>query len=105
MIETTTTTRINQDCIISSNVRYYISIDIGKKNCVVCITDKDGIIIEETKYDNTLSDAQNFARYINERYGGGGRRIAVVESTAKHVDKNIQSIRTMWNTNKIGQSF
>jgi hypothetical protein len=40
------TTRINQDCIIdrssSSNINtsYYISIDIGKKNCVACITDK-----------------------------------------------------------------
>jgi len=56
------TTRINQDCIIdrssgssNTNGNYYISIDIGKKNCVVCITDKkDGLIIEETKYDNTI---------------------------------------------------
>ena len=41
----------------NTNARYYVSIDIGKKNCVVCITDKDGLIIEETKYGNTLSEA------------------------------------------------
>lgn len=26
---------------------YYIAIDIGKRKCVVCITDKDGLIVEE----------------------------------------------------------
>ena len=71
------TTRINQGCIIdrsgsgNTNASYYISIDIGKKNCVVCITDKDGLIIEEIKYENTILESQNFARYINEKYGGG----------------------------------
>lgn len=81
-------TRINQDCInnssinsINTNASYYISIDIGKKNCVVCITDKDGQIVEETRYDNTLSDAQNFAWHLNEKYDGS-KCIAVVESTA-----------------------
>jgi len=56
------TTRINQDCIIdissgssNTNGNYYISIDMGKKNCEACITDKkDGSIIEETKFDNTI---------------------------------------------------
>jgi len=37
-----------------TNFRYYVSIDIGgKKNCVACVTDKDGLIVEETKYGNT----------------------------------------------------
>jgi hypothetical protein len=82
------TTRINQDCIIdrssnsNTNASYYISIGIGKKNCVACITDKDGLIIEETKYDNTILESQNFARYLNEKYGGGKCTAAVVESTA-----------------------
>ena len=42
---------------------------MGKKNCVVRITDKDGLIIEETTYDNTILESQNFARHLNEKYG------------------------------------
>jgi hypothetical protein len=87
-------TRINQrhnkDCIKDignnenkreTNARYYVSIDIGKKNCVVCITDKDGLIIKETKYGNTLSEACCFAQHIDQRYDSSNC-IAVVESTA-----------------------
>jgi hypothetical protein len=70
---------------------------------VVCITDKNGLIIEETKYDNTILESQNFARHLNEKYGGS-KCIAVVESTA-NMWIDIQSIRTVWNTNKTGQSF
>lgn len=36
-----------------TNVRYYVCIDIGKRNCVTCITNKEGMIIEEIKYGNT----------------------------------------------------
>ena len=87
-------TRINQrhnkDCIKDignnenkreTNARYYVFIDIGKKNCVVCITDKDGLIIKETKYGNTLSEACCFAQHIDRHYNGINC-IAVVESTA-----------------------
>ena len=37
-------------------ITIYIAVDIGKRNCVVCITDKDGSILEETKYENTLQE-------------------------------------------------
>jgi transposase len=69
---------VNQGVIAS----YYISIDIGKKNCVACVTDKEGMIIEETKYSNTLSEAYDFAQHIDRQYGGSSNCIAVVESTA-----------------------
>ena len=41
--------RIIMEKMIESrkNDSYYIAVDIGKRNCVVCITDKDGSIIEE----------------------------------------------------------
>jgi len=45
---------------------YYIAVDIGKRNCVVCITDKDGYIIEETKYENTLQEAERFAHHLDK---------------------------------------
>ncbi len=64
-----------------TNARYYVSIDIGKKNCVACITDKEGLIIEETKYGNTLSEACDFAQHIDQQYDGTNCT-AVVESTA-----------------------
>ena len=44
----------------SNDNDYYIAVDIGKKNCVVCITDKDGSILEETKYNNTFQEAERF---------------------------------------------
>ncbi len=62
----------------NTDVRYYVSIDIGKKNCVACITDKEGMIIEETKYDNTLSEACDFAQHIDKKYNSTNC-IAVVE--------------------------
>ena len=54
--------------IIESRKNYYIAVDIGKKNCVVCITDKEGSIIEETKYDNTLQEAEKFASHLDKKY-------------------------------------
>jgi transposase len=64
-----------------TNARYYVSIDIGKRNCVVCVTNKEGTIIEETKYDNTLSEARDFAQHIDSQYKSTNC-MAVVESTA-----------------------
>lgn len=61
--------------------RYYVSIDIGKRSCVACVTDKEGIIIEETKYGNTLLEAHDFAQHIDQRYNST-KCMAVVESTA-----------------------
>ncbi len=63
------------------NKDYYIAVDIGKKNCVVCITDKDGSIIEETKYDNTLQEAERFASHLDKKYCYR-KCHAVCESTA-----------------------
>ena len=65
----------------SNNKDYYIAVDIGKRNCVVCITDKDGSIVEETKYDNTLQEAERFASNLDKKYNSK-RCHAVCESTA-----------------------
>ena len=48
-------------------ITIYIAVDIGKRNCVVCITDKDGSILEETKYENTLQEAW-FASHLDKKY-------------------------------------
>ena len=48
-----------------------MGIDIGKQNCVVCIMDSDGSMIEETKYNNTLDQAESFASSIKSKHGGG----------------------------------
>lgn len=50
-----------------------MGVDIGKRNCVVCIMDSDGSIIEETKYNNTLDQAESFASYIKKKHGGSGK--------------------------------
>jgi transposase len=73
--------RINIEKIIESRKDYYIAVDIGKKNCVVCITDKDGSIVEETKYDNTLQEAERFASNLDKKYSNR-KCHAVCESTA-----------------------
>ena len=49
----------------------YIGVDIGKRDCIVCIMDSDGSIIEEPKYNNTLDHAKSFASYIKRKHGGG----------------------------------
>ena len=65
----------------SNDNDYYIAVDIGKRNCVVCITDKDGSIVEETKYINTLEEAERFVSYLDKKYCY--RKFhAVCESTA-----------------------
>lgn len=65
----------------SNDNDYYIAVDIGKKNCVVCITDKDGSILEETKYNNTFQEAERFASRLNKKYDNIQCH-AVCESTA-----------------------
>jgi predicted NBD/HSP70 family sugar kinase len=56
----------------------YMGVDIGKRNCVVCIMDSDGSIIEETKYNNTVDQAESFASSIKRRHGGGKSTITAV---------------------------
>ena len=73
--------RIKIEKIIESRKDYYIAVDIGKRNCVVCVTDKDGSIIEETKYDNTLEEAERFASHLDKKYCYR-KCHAVCESTA-----------------------
>ena len=60
--------RIIEQIIESRKNNYYIAVDIGKRKCVVCITDKDGSIVEETKYNNTLQEAERFASHLNKKY-------------------------------------
>jgi hypothetical protein len=48
---------------------------------VACITDKEGMFIEETKYGNTLLEAKDFAQHVDKKYTNENC-IAVVESTA-----------------------
>jgi transposase len=58
----------------------YIGVDIGKRNCVVCIMDSNGSIIKETNYNNnTLEQAKSFASSIKRKYGT--ESTAVCEST------------------------
>ena len=64
----------------NTDVRYYVSIDIEKKNCVVCITNKDGSIVLK-KYSNTLSGAFILVQHIDQQYDGINYT-AVVEFTA-----------------------
>jgi transposase len=54
-------------------------VDIGKRDCKACIMSSDGSIAEETKYNNTLSEAEIFACSMVKKYG---KCVAVCESTA-----------------------
>lgn len=71
---------------------------------MVCITDKDGLIIEETKYDNTILESQNFARHLNEKYGGS-KCIAVVESTANMWIKTYKALEQFGIQTKLANPF
>ncbi|MFZ0513361.1 MAG: transposase [Candidatus Nitrosopolaris sp.] len=53
--------------------------DVGKRNCKACIMSSDGSIAEETKYNNTLCEAEIFACSMVKKYG---QYVAVCESTA-----------------------
>jgi len=66
----------------------YIAIDIGMKNCVVCIMDSDGTIIDETTYHNTLADAESFAKQMIQQHG---TCTAVCESTGNLWIKTCQA--------------
>lgn len=57
----------------------YIGVDIGKRNCVVCIMDSNGSIIKETNCNNTLEQAESFASSIKRKHGT--ESTAVCEST------------------------
>lgn len=71
---------------------------------MVCITDKDGLIIEETKYDNTILESQNFARHLNEKYGGS-KCTAVVESTANMWIKTYKALEQFGIQTKLANPF
>jgi transposase len=88
-----------------TNAHYYVSIDIGKKNCVACITDKEGMIIEETRYGNTLSEAHGFAQHIDQKYDGGSNCIAVVESTANMWIKTYKALEQAGIHTKLANPF
>ena len=49
-----------------------MAVDIGKRNCVVCIMDSDGSIIEEL-----LDHAKSFASYIKSKHGVGKQRMRI----------------------------
>ena len=46
-----------------------IGIDIGKRRCIVCIMDRNGIVLEETGCENTYAAADAFARKAKKEYG------------------------------------
>ena len=69
---------------------YYIAVDIGKRKCVVCVTDKDGSIVEETNYSNTLQEVERFASDLNKKYDNR-KCHAVCESTANMWLKTYQA--------------
>ena len=54
----------------------YIGIDIGKRSCSVCIKDAAVKIVHETKYTNTVHDAEMFIKELPR-----GKYAAVCEST------------------------
>ncbi|MGA7541633.1 MAG: transposase [Nitrososphaeraceae archaeon] len=86
----------------SNDNDYYIAVDIGKRNCVVCITDKDGSIVEETKYDNTLEEAERFVSYLDKKYCY--RKFhAVCESTANMWLKTYQAFEKHGNRCQTGK--
>jgi len=82
--------RIKNKKMESKNKDYYIAVDIGKRNCVVCVTNKDGSIVEKTKYDNTLQEADRFAYHLNKKYDNR-KCHAVCESTANMWLKTYQA--------------
>lgn len=67
-----------------------IGVDIGKKQCVVCVMDVDGNILEETSYPNTRRCAESFARMIQMKHG---ECKAVCESTGNMWIKTVDVFR------------
>ena len=55
--------------------------DVGKRNCKACIMNADGSIAEETKYNNTLPEAEIFACSMVKKYG---QCVVVCESTVTY---------------------
>jgi len=88
----------------NTNARYYVSIDRGKRNCVACISDKEGMIIEETRYSNTLSQAHDFARHIDQKYDSTNC-IAIVESTANMWIKTYKAFEQAGIKTKLANPF
>ena len=58
----------------------YVGIDIGKKDCVICVVDRDGNVLERSKYPNKREAAAEFAKHVLSKYG---KCSAVCESTSK----------------------
>ena len=56
----------------------YIAIDIGKRNCYVCVKGEEGNVLEETSYANLYGEALKYATEAKARYG---QCKAVCEST------------------------
>ena len=56
----------------------YIGIDIGKRNCYVCVKDEEGNVLEETSYANLYGEALKYATEAKAKYG---QCKAVCEST------------------------
>ena len=94
----------NRKYKIKNNNDYYIAVDIGKKNCVVCITDKDGLIIEETKYGNTLQETYNFASNMDKQYDNRNC-LAVCESTANMWIKTYKAFEQYGIHTKLANPF
>ena len=58
----------------------YVGIDIGKRSCAVCVMDRDGNVLEHTKYKNTRGAAGVLAKTLLSKYSTCS---AVCEPTSK----------------------
>ena len=67
------------NCITIDTTKY-VGIDIGKRNCSVCVMDRDGNVLEHIKYKNTREAAGKLAKTVLSKYGTCS---AVCESTSK----------------------
>ena len=47
----------------------YIGIDIGKRNCYVCVMDGSGGVVEETHYANLYDRTREYAAQLKTKYG------------------------------------
>ena len=78
-----------------------IGIDIGKKKCVICVTDERGKVLEESSYENTAKDALKFAVRVKSQYG---KCRAVCESTGNHWIKTADAFEHTGVPFQLGQS-
>ena len=56
----------------------FIAVDIGKRNCKVCIMNTDGSIDEEISYNNILPEAEILACSMLKKYADAVSKTVVL---------------------------